>query len=455
MTTTTTTATRTKCPRRTMSRTIHRHQRVRARTQRHSVPTKSSTAKTAKGHMPCAGHGLCRYQCLISICTRALKETCWIGRETQLPRGGNRYRRVQPEHIDWLKACIDTHPDQTIPSLQQELNTHFQLDPPISCSAVHRAVTKEAGYTLKMLRREPDSYNDPDHIASRQVWAKDIFNRHRSMDHFIYLDESGFSLHIHRQFGRAPRGIHPFRSVPTQKGTNMSLLVAVDRNGLVASETRIGSYNANRFAEYLRTKLFPQIQGQRRVLLLDNARIHKTAEVREAVDEASHTLLFLPPYSPHLNAAESLFSCVKTHVKKQDVQRDTLSGHILNGLNQVSREKAAGWIREVGLNFLLSLSGRPLGRLYNNHQVLAQIDVEDPYEEESDMEVNEGGEEDSEVDEEEMNNDNEMEGMADHFEQVLWEYDSDDDERLPAPAPAPIISRYSPRHTRAGTVIDH
>ncbi|KAF9367032.1 hypothetical protein CPC16_007097, partial [Podila verticillata] len=101
------------------------------------------------------------------------------GRETQLPRGGNRYRRVLPEHIDWLKASIDARPDKTIPSLQQELNTHFQLDPPISRSAIHRAITEEAGYTLKMLRREPDSYNDPDHIATRQLWAEDTFNRYR------------------------------------------------------------------------------------------------------------------------------------------------------------------------------------------------------------------------------------------------------------------------------------
>lgn len=296
------------------------------------------------------------------------------GREAQLPRGGNRYRRVLPEYIDWLKASIDAHPHKTISSLQQELNNHFQLDPPVSRSAIQRAITVEAGYTLKILRHEPDNYNDPNHIAARQLWAKDTFNRHRSMDRFIYIDESGFSLHIHHQFGR------------TQKGTNMSLLVAVDRNGLVASEMRIGSYNANHFTEYLRTKLFPRIQGQHCILLLDNARIHKTAEVQEAVTEAGHTLLFLPPYSPHLNAAESLFSCVKTHVKKQDVRRDTLSGHIINGLNQVSREKAAGWIREVGRNFLLSLRGRPLGRLYNNHQALAQIEVEDPYKEESDME---------------------------------------------------------------------
>ncbi|KAF9321917.1 hypothetical protein BG006_002509, partial [Podila minutissima] len=122
---------------------------------------------------------------------------------------------------------------------------------------------------------------------------------------------------------------------------------------------------------------------------------------------------------------------------------NTLSGPILNGLNQISCEKAASWIREVGHNFLLSLKRRFLGHLYNNHQALAQIEVEDPYEEESDMEkdemeVDEGGEEDAEDDKEEVNNDNEMEDMATCFkEQVLWEYGSDDDEGLLAPAPVP------------------
>lgn len=71
--------------------------------------------------------------------------------------------------------------------------------------------------------------------------------------------------------------------------------------------------------------------------------------------------------------------------------------------------------------------------------------------------MDEGGEEDEEDEEEEANNENGVEDVADHFEQVLWEYggDDDDEELASAPAQVPTKSRYSPRRTRAGTAIDH
>ncbi|KAF9379418.1 hypothetical protein CPC16_010766 [Podila verticillata] len=85
--------------------------------------------------------------------------------------------------------------------------------------------------------------------------------------------------------------------------------------------------------------------------------------------------------------------------------------------------------------------------------------VEDPYEEESDMEedvmeVEEGVEEDADDAEDA---EEEVEDAVNHIERVLWEYGSDDDkyELHAAPAPVPARSRYSPRRTRAGTVIDH
>lgn len=65
------------------------------------------------------------------------------------------------------------------------------------------------------------------------------------------------------------------------------------------------------------------------------------------------------------------------------------------------------------------------------------------------MEVDEGGEEDAE-DGEEANDEDGVEDVADHFERVLWEYGSDDDELAPAPAQVPTKSRYSPLRTHSG-----
>lgn len=48
---------------------------------------------------------------------------------------------------------------------------------------------------------------------------------------------------------------------------------------------------------------------------MDNARVHKTHEVAEAVVSAGLTPLFLPPYSPQLNPIELVFGRLKTIYK--------------------------------------------------------------------------------------------------------------------------------------------
>jgi hypothetical protein len=135
------------------------------------------------------------------------------------------------------------------------------------------------------------------------------------MNTFVYIDEAGFNLHITRKYGRAPRGRRAYQRVPYNRDPNMSLVIAVDKTGILAYHFKRGAYNQDSYTEFLKDNLFPQLGGRRRILLMDNARFHKTRKVQDAIDAGGHTLLFLPPYSPHLNAAESVFSSVKTHVR--------------------------------------------------------------------------------------------------------------------------------------------
>jgi transposase len=48
---------------------------------------------------------------------------------------------------------------------------------------------------------------------------------------------------------------------------------------------------------------------------MDNARVHKTQEVAEAVVSVGLNSLFLPPYTPQLNPIELLFGRLKTIYK--------------------------------------------------------------------------------------------------------------------------------------------
>ncbi|OAQ22238.1 hypothetical protein K457DRAFT_1751794, partial [Linnemannia elongata AG-77] len=116
------------------------------------------------------------------------------------------------------------------------------------------------------------------------------------------------------------------------------------------------------FARFLQRKLFPKL-NERRIIIMDNCRIHKEKTALNVLQHAHHTPLFLPAYTPHFNVAEWVFGCVKWQVKKHKVQKHTLAGVIRRSLlRSVTAAKVAGWLREVKRNFLQALEGQTLGR---------------------------------------------------------------------------------------------
>ncbi|KAF9301305.1 hypothetical protein BG003_002876, partial [Podila horticola] len=56
----------------------------------------------------------------------------------------------------------------------------------------------------------------------------------------------------------------------------MSLVIAVDETGILAYQFKRGAYNQETFAEFLENQLFPHLEARRCILLMDNARFHKT-----------------------------------------------------------------------------------------------------------------------------------------------------------------------------------
>ncbi len=80
-----------------------------------------------------------------------------------------------------------------------------------------------------------------------------------------------------------------------------------------------GPINRDAFTAYVRQALVPEI-GPGHLVVMDNLSIHKGGEVREAIEAAGATLLFLPPYSPDFNPIEKAFSKLKAHLRKAAVR---------------------------------------------------------------------------------------------------------------------------------------
>jgi len=52
------------------------------------------------------------------------------------------------------------------------------------------------------------------------------------------------------------------------------------------------------------------------VVVLDNLQAHKASGVKQAVEAAGASLVYLPPYSPDFNPIENMWSKIKSHLRR-------------------------------------------------------------------------------------------------------------------------------------------
>ena len=129
----------------------------------------------------------------------------------------------------------------------------------------------------------------------------------------VYIDETGFNLYTRRTYGRAPVGQRVNRIVGSQRGRNVTFLVAITPDvGVLRYESFDRGVNNEDVASFIRT-LSVILDEEPAVLLMDNAPSHRHLQNPAAL----HQIEFLPPYSPFLNPIENGFSILKANAKQR------------------------------------------------------------------------------------------------------------------------------------------
>ncbi|KQN10212.1 transposase [Sphingobium sp. Leaf26] len=104
---------------------------------------------------------------------------------------------------------------------------------------------------------------------------------------------------------------------------NGHVLTLARMTGMVAPMVLDGPINGDWFEAYVTRILVPDFKPGD-VVIMDNLSSHKRASVRDLIEAAGATLLFLPPYSPDFNPIEKAFSKLKTMLRKAEER--TVSG---------------------------------------------------------------------------------------------------------------------------------
>lgn len=178
---------------------------------------------------------------------------------------------------------------------------------------------------------------------AREKWFDQFIDT--PADRLVFIDEFGASTNMQRTHGRAASGERVVCKVPHGHWKILSTIAAMTTRGMVAASGFDGATDALMFQTFLRESLLPTlVPGQ--VVIMDNLSAHKSPMVRELIESAGATVLYLPPYSPDYNPIELAISKIKSVLRslaRREV--DELMNAIDAALKSVTAGDASAFIR--------------------------------------------------------------------------------------------------------------
>jgi transposase len=115
--------------------------------------------------------------------------------------------------------------------------------------------------------------------------------------------------------GRARRGLRCRSPVPHGHWKTTTFTGALRLSGMTAPMVLDGPMNGTAFRAYVEQVLAPTL-AYGDVVVMDNLPAHKLASIRETIEAAGASLLYLPPYSPDFNPIENAFAKLKALLRR-------------------------------------------------------------------------------------------------------------------------------------------
>lgn len=260
---------------------------------------------------------------------------------------GRKAWKVTEEVIGKIKQMQDQKADCTLKQLQHDLQEELKVD--LSESTILKTLFK-LGFTTKVLRTIPLQRNSPELIEQRKEYAA----RALEFDpkHCLYIDEMPLSCHIHRTLGRSVKGSPAAIKQRGSKSRNTTVIAAISPHyGLVHFNYHLGGTDGDRFKNFMLELMSKEpVKSGSFLFLMDNSPVHSSGVVKDCFTgtKRKQTQMFIPPYSPSLNAIEFAFSVWSNKIKQTYTNDQVSLGEAIEkGSELVTDTKCESFQREV------------------------------------------------------------------------------------------------------------
>ncbi len=150
---------------------------------------------------------------------------------------------------------------------------------------------------------------------------------------------------MRREFGWSVCGERAFGKRMGASWKTLSVIGAIRLGERPRIMTHRGAINGAVFLQFVRARLVPSLHiGD--IVVMDNLSTHKMKAVREAIEAAGASVMFLPTYSPELNPIELWWADLKRLLRALAIDsQDELAKAVRRLRCKLPLDKIRGWFR--------------------------------------------------------------------------------------------------------------
>lgn len=281
-----------------------------------------------------------RFKVSFQFVFQLLKRVRQTGRIDPQPAGGGNRSVIDQAGEKMLRQWLGEHSDLTLWQLCARYEEHRGVT--VSISAMSHALRR-----MGISRKKKTLYDPKRQSANVAVRTHEYFAKlsQLSQNQLVFIDEMGATLNLVSHYGRAQVGQRAFGPKPTSKGRRLNTIGALSAAGLETTMCFEGTLTSAVFLAFLTQFRLP-IWKPGQAVILDHASPHCQATVTTLLNKIGVAVIYLPPYSPHLNPIELCWSKVKNFLKcAQARTKETLSQSLQEALAQITKEDSLAWFR--------------------------------------------------------------------------------------------------------------